>query len=154
MSAALNDVVAAPVPVIGRRRITWREYLTGQAKTFITGGVALTNAKDQSATYFRIPWVAVGIIVVFAGLWWNAHNAANDARVAQATQMTALSGKIDALTGLVNDRNQQLTQLDSDIKEANRRAEAAQDQALTAQDFVTQVRIELAQRGIKIKEKN
>lgn len=101
-----------------------------------------------------IPWAALAIMVVLAGLWWNAHVSKQNAEVAAAVQAATLNAKLDGLTQLVNAQNTQLTTMNQNVADANRKAEDAQQLAALAQDYVNTMRLEMARHGIVVKDLN
>lgn len=152
-ASAIQQPETRTVPRIGRREPeTWMAWLKRHLYDQANKGIAVTN-KDQSATYFRVPWVAIGIMVVLGGMWWNSYNARKDAESAMAAQNATLMEKINGLTTLVNAQNNQLTTMTANINAANAAAENARQSAEMANDNFYQVQLVLAQRGISVKER-
>ena len=140
----------ASIPRIGRRETTKGDRLKRFWKSFTSGGLAMTAAKDQSQTYFRVPWPMVAAALAILSLVWYAHTARQSAEIQQARTEERLVGRIEALSNLVNAQNNQITSLNANVLAANQKADEANQQAQLAIDYLSSVKVELARKGISI----
>jgi hypothetical protein len=98
-----------------------------------------TKPNATETSYARVPWAALAIIASLSIMLWTQHNASVAADKAQAVQMAQLQGQVEKLNALIVQQTALVTKSD--------------ENASLAMDYVAQVRLELARRGIDVKEK-
>lgn len=136
------EVVPIGPAIVGKRTETWGEFVKRLSHYLFFHGIALkpmTNKPNTDNSYARVPWAALAIIASLSIVLYTQHNSNVAADKAQAVQMTELKGQVDKLNALII----QQTTLVQETREDSK----------VAMDYVAQLRLELARRGIQTQER-